>query len=669
MRPMRIAAVVTACLMAFAAQAYQQTVDGITWTYTVNNGYASVESGSELSAAIPTETSGALTIPSNLGGFTVVGIGDYAFWDCSGLTSVTIPNSVTSIGDNAFSGCRMVREATVPGWECDMPFGSVTNLVISEGTTNVVNGAFSGCSGLVRVTIPDGVTSIGDDAFYGCNGLTSVVIPASVTSIGDSAFYGCSNLTSVTIPSSVTNIGSSAFSACNALRNVTVSQYVCDQGLSLVFPTIYQSITSATLGDDVTSISDSAFSGCSCLTSLTIQGSVTNSGASAFSACNALKDVKILQYASNRGLSSDFPSLYQSITSVIIRDGVTDIGDCMFAGCSGLTSVTIPSSVTNIANGAFEGCSGIREVYVGYATDEIGWMAKTFPDSYASITNVVLGDEIAVVGDAFFRGCESLNSVTLPAGLSEIVCDAFSGCSNLQTVVWRPSETWTPDVVKQRLVMRITMLDDNWVKSSTDILNSAEIGDSATTSTRAKAVVVEDCEFSFKWSVRSEEGHDFLRFYVDGELKEEISGTVYYYSVSVPLSAGEHILTWSYEKDASGRYGYDRGWVRPFPKEMRGGNVPEHFGGLFADARDSLKDIVLAEGWTSFSDRLLDGLLAVESVTIPSALEDFGDNDFRGVGEAGGKEGLWIESGWVVGYIGTATGTVTIPEGVKGVAA
>ncbi len=126
-----------------------------------------------------------------------------AFYGCSGLTSITIPNSVTSIGNQAFSGCSGLTSITIPS--------SVTNIGLS---------AFEGCSGLTSITIPNSVTSIGNHAFRGCSGLTSITIPNSVTSIEDNAFYGCSGLTAITIPSSVTNIGWSAFEGCSGLTSV-----------------------------------------------------------------------------------------------------------------------------------------------------------------------------------------------------------------------------------------------------------------------------------------------------------------------------------------------------------------------------------------------------------------------------------------------------------------
>ena len=169
-------------------------------------------------------------------------IGSQAFSYCTGLTSITIPNSLTTIGYHAFDGCSGLTKVIVPdiaAW-CNISFGNyyanplycakhifsdenteITDLVIPNSVTSIGDNAFEGCSGLTSVTIGNSVTSIGDYAFYFCNGLTSVTIGNSVTSIGMAAFAYCSGLTSVTIPNSVTAIGNSAFRGCSGLKEIT----------------------------------------------------------------------------------------------------------------------------------------------------------------------------------------------------------------------------------------------------------------------------------------------------------------------------------------------------------------------------------------------------------------------------------------------------------------
>ena len=199
----------------------------------------------------------------------VTNIGEYAFCLFSNLTSVTIPNSVTSIAKNAFyisSPTSVTIGSLVEFVELRDYFSNTTSVTIIDGVTSIGYQAFRGCSGLTSLTIPNSVTSIGSSAFYGCSGLTSLTIPNSVTSIEYGAFSGCSGLTSLTIPNSVTSIASSAFSGCSGL-------------------------TSLTIPNSVTSIGHYAFEGCSSLTSLTIPNSVTSIGNSAFKGCSGVKEI------------------------------------------------------------------------------------------------------------------------------------------------------------------------------------------------------------------------------------------------------------------------------------------------------------------------------------------------------------------------------------------
>lgn len=248
----------------------------------------------------PNKYTGDVVIPKSVTyadvEYSVTSIGKSAFSECSGLTSVFIPNSVTAIGSFVFSGSSGLTSVTIP-----------------NSVTAIGESAFYGCSGLTSVTIPNSVTSIEKATFYGCSGLTSVTIPNSVTSIGSSAFHGCRGLTSATIPNSVTSIGSYAFRDCSSL-------------------------TSMTIPNSVTAIDEYAFQYCSGLTSVTIPNSVTYIGSYAFSFCSGL-------------------------TSVSIPNSVYTIAIGAFKNCSGLTTITLGSGVASILEKAFASCPELTDVY------------------------------------------------------------------------------------------------------------------------------------------------------------------------------------------------------------------------------------------------------------------------------------------------------------------
>ena len=182
----------------------------------------------------------------------VTSIGEYAFWKCSGLTSVTFPEGLTSIEEFAFCECS-----------------GLTSVVLPAGLTSIGGSAFWKCSGLTSVTFPEGLTSIGASAFSRCSGLTSVVLPAGLTSIGESAFYECTGLTSVTFPEGLASIGMSSFSDCTGLTSVT-------------FP------------EGLTSIGGDAFRDCTGLTSVTFpEEGLSSIGAYAFFGCTRLTSVRL----------------------------------------------------------------------------------------------------------------------------------------------------------------------------------------------------------------------------------------------------------------------------------------------------------------------------------------------------------------------------------------
>ena len=340
----------------------------------------------------------------------VKSIGESAFQDCAKLTAVEIPEGVTSIGSSAFDGCSSLTSVTIPNSVTSIDgytfYGcsSLASVTIPNGVTSIGGHTFYGCSSLTSVTIPDGVTSIGNYTFYGCSSLTSVTIPDGVTSIAWSTFYGCSSLTSVRIPEGVTSIGSDAFHECSSLISVTIPDSVTSIG-AYAFK-YCSSLTSVTIPESVTSIGGSAFSGCSSLTNVTIPEGVTSIGESAFYGCS-------------------------SLTSVTIPDGVTRIGDYTFYGCSSLTSVTIPNGVTSIGSSAFYGCRSLTSVTIPEGVNSINWQAFY---GCSSLTSVTIPEGVTSIGNSAFYGCSGLTSVTIPEGVTSIEGNAFWGCSGLTTV-------------------------------------------------------------------------------------------------------------------------------------------------------------------------------------------------------------------------------------------
>ena len=170
----------------------------------------------------------SITIPSS-----VTSLGNSCFKDCSGLTSITIPSSVTSLGDYCFSNCRGLTSITIPssvtslGNSCFSGCWGLTSITIPSSVTSLSYGCFWGCSGLTSITIPSSVSSLGESCFEGCSGLTSITIPSSVSSLGESCFEGCSGLTSITIPSSVTSLGWHCFEDCQNLETVYFEGKYC----------------------------------------------------------------------------------------------------------------------------------------------------------------------------------------------------------------------------------------------------------------------------------------------------------------------------------------------------------------------------------------------------------------------------------------------------------
>ncbi len=337
----------------------------------------------------------------------VTSIGTWAFFDCDGITSLVIPNSVDTIGSSAISCC-----------------GNLADLTIGSGVTNIGSHAFYDCSSLTSVTIPDSVLTIGHDAFSWCVNLVSVTIGNNVTTIGASAFHYCTALTSVVIPNSVTDMGEGVFYSCSSLASVTIGRNISSIGANMFYECA--KLASIDIPDNIISIGDYAFMYCGNLTGVTIGDGVTSIGHRAFYECAKLASIVIPDNVISIGESAFW--CCRSLISVTIGNGVTSIGNNAFGCCEKLISVTIPDSVTSVGDAAFYYCVSLTNATIGNGLSAI---SEDMFSSCNSLTAVTMGDSVTSIGSSAFERCYALTGIELPNGLTSIGSYAFAGCSQL----------------------------------------------------------------------------------------------------------------------------------------------------------------------------------------------------------------------------------------------
>ena len=461
--------------------------------YEVEGGYIYFN---ESTGAI-TDCDSAVTkavIPSEINGASVTSIGNWAFEDCSSLTSIKLPNSVTSIGYRAFCSCTSLTSIEIPNsvksidYEVFYFCESLTSVALPNSVTSIGGGAFEGCSGLTSIKIPNSVTSIGEYAFRWCESLTSITLPNSVTSIGDYAFSSCSGLTSVEIPNRVTSIGEGVFSDCTGLTSINVasgnSTYSSDNGvlfdknkrIIIQYPAGKRD-ASYVIPNSVTSIGASAFNRCKSLTSIEIPNSVKSIGNDAFVYCNSLTSITLPNSVTSIGEWAF--SHCDSLTSISIPNSVTSIGERAFYYCESLTSITLPNSVKSIGGAAFEGCKfegckSLTSINVAsgnstYSSDNGVLFDKNkriiiqypagkrdafyvIPNSVTSIayeafrgcsglTSIKIPNSVTSIGEMAFYSCTSLTSIKIPNSVTSIGDSAFDWCKSLTDVYYSGGET------------------------------------------------------------------------------------------------------------------------------------------------------------------------------------------------------------------------------------
>ncbi len=423
-----------------------------------------------------------LEIPSTLDGYTVTEIGMYAFFYCTTLTSVTMPNSIKSIGNDAFEDCTSLESITIPDSVTTIGFfafedcTSLESITIGNSVTTIGGYTFSNCTSLVRVTIPDSVIEIDKFAFvntkwyndqpdgvvyagkvaYNYKGEmpenTSITLEEGTKGIAVYAFGECKNMTSITMPNSIKSIGDDAFEDCTSLESVTIGNGVTKIGNNTFKGCT--SLTSITIPDSVTTIGNSVFYGCTSLENITIPKGVTSIGGSTFvdtawynNQPDGLiyinniayrykgempENTNIVLEEETASISDSAFSFCQNLIGITIPVGVKNIGDGAFFFCNNLKNINIPEGIESIGVRAFQGCVNIKDLSFPQSLKNIDWCAF---NSCNGLEEVILPKSIKTLGFGAFAECANLNKVIIPGTLEVIEEGVFYKCKNLEEVM------------------------------------------------------------------------------------------------------------------------------------------------------------------------------------------------------------------------------------------
>ena len=354
---------------------------------------------------------------------SITSIGEWAFGYCGYLVSINIPRNLTAIGNQAFWNCG-VEEIVIPSslssWGSNVFYGcnKIKNLILEEGLSTIGAYAFSGCSSITSISIPSSITSFGNYAFYGCTGLEEAVIQEGITSLGSYLFSGCSSLSSVSLPNSLTDLGWATFEHCSSLKSLEIPAGISEFKNSVFF---HSGLTNMPNTENIRTIGTYAFLDCQNLTSIHISQKVTNIEQWAFNGCSNVTSITVDAnnplYDSRNNCNAIIynDKLIRGCMNTVIPEGIRTIEREAFNECAGLTSINLPTSLYNIDSYAFQNCS--------------------------SLVSVILPEGLKELGGGTFSGCTSLTSMAIPKSVQSLG-NAFSGCTNLASITVDPENSW-----------------------------------------------------------------------------------------------------------------------------------------------------------------------------------------------------------------------------------
>lgn len=372
--------------------------------------YTITDEGAELTRY--TGSAKEVEIPDSFEGRPVTSIGARAFYNCTGLETVSLPDSVAGIGQEAFALCTSLTAFQVD--ENNVAYTAQDGVLFSKDMTTLV-ACPEGREG--TYTVPDGVETLGEQAFSRCVGLTGITLPESLTTIKAAAFYNCSALTGLTIPDGVTSIGPTAFCRCSVLAQITLPESLStlETGLFSDCP----ALTALVIPAGVTDIQEAVFWNCTALAAFETSGE-----SAAFDAVDGVlfsKDhTRLIRYPAGK-----------KDESYTLPDSVNEIAEEAFSYNASLKSIRLPGRLNEVAASAFYNCPALEEVVLEEGITAVG--DKAFA-ACTSLKSLSLPSTLATIGASAFNNCDSLETAALPAGLTTIGEGAFSYCDSLKKI-------------------------------------------------------------------------------------------------------------------------------------------------------------------------------------------------------------------------------------------